>query len=61
VIWGSNIVWTDSQSWADTVIWGSDAVGHDYGSTVIWGSTNGLTASSAAWKDVNGAGSLATQ
>jgi hypothetical protein len=36
-------------------------VGHDYGSTVIWGSTNGLTASNVAWQDVNGTGAMASQ
>jgi hypothetical protein len=54
IIWGSSIVWTDSQSWGSAIIWGSDTIGHDYGNAIIWGSTGGLSASTIAWKDLQG-------
>jgi hypothetical protein len=44
VIWGSNVVWTDPQSWSTAVIWGSNSIGTTDGTAVIWGSTGGLNA-----------------
>jgi hypothetical protein len=54
VIWGSNLVWTNPQSWASTVIWGSNSIGQSNGTTVIWGSTAGLSPQNAAWKNLSG-------
>jgi serine protease AprX len=59
VIWGSNVVWTDSQSWSTAVIWGSDAIGTTDGNAVIWGSTGGLNAQNAAWRDLDEIGTSA--
>jgi hypothetical protein len=54
VIWGSNLVWTNPQSWATTVIWGSDSIGTSYGDTVIRGSTGGVSPQNVAWKNLAG-------
>jgi serine protease AprX len=54
VIWGSSdLVWTNPQSWATAVIWGSDSIGTKSASddeAVIWGSTSGMTEDNTAWK-----------
>jgi len=54
IVWGSNIVWTNPQSWANAIVWGSDTIGQSNGTAIVWGSTNGMTAQSAAWKNLSG-------
>ena len=51
---GTNVVWTDPQTWANTIVWGSDAIGYDYGNVILWGTTGGLTAETTAWRDLGG-------
>jgi hypothetical protein len=53
-VWGSNLVWTDPQSWANVVVWGSDSLGVMMGNVVVWGATGGLTAQTTAWGSLQG-------
>jgi hypothetical protein len=47
------VVWTDPQSWANSIVWGSSAIGYDSGSSILWG-TSGPTPDTTAWKPLNG-------
>jgi len=47
------LVWSDPHTWASGVIWGSDSMGTLNGEGVIWGSTDGMTAQTAAWTDLS--------
>jgi hypothetical protein len=53
-MWGTNVVWTEPESWANSVVWGPETVGQANGDTIMWGTTNGMTAQNAAWKNLSG-------
>jgi subtilisin family serine protease len=57
VVWGTDLVWTDPQSWANVVVWGTDILGVINGDVVVWGTTTGLTPSTTAWGELDGAAS----
>jgi serine protease AprX len=54
IMWGTNVVWTEPESWANSVVWGPETVGQANGDTIMWGTTNGMTAQNAAWKNLSG-------
>jgi serine protease AprX len=54
VVWGTDLVWTDPQSWANVVVWGTDVLGVIMGDVVVWGVTGGLTPETTAWAELEG-------
>jgi serine protease AprX len=54
IMWGTNVVWTEPESWANSVVWGPETVGQANGDTIMWGTTNGMTAQNTAWKNLSG-------
>jgi hypothetical protein len=55
------VVWTDPQSWANSTVWGADAIGQANGNTIMWGTTSGMTAQSTAWKPLIGSTAAKSQ
>jgi hypothetical protein len=54
VVWSSDVVRSDPQSWANVVVWGSDSLGVILGDVVVWGATGGMTPNSTAWGNLEG-------
>jgi serine protease AprX len=54
VVWGTDLVWSDPQSWANVVVWGTDVLGVLMGDVVVWGVTTGLTPETTAWGELEG-------
>jgi hypothetical protein len=58
-MWGTNVVWTQPESWANTVVWGNNTVGQSNGDTIMWGTTSGMNAQNASFKQLNGSSTTA--
>jgi serine protease AprX len=59
IMWGTNVVWSDPQSWADSIMWGTNTIGQDNGSSIMWGTTSGMTAQNTAWQTLTGSSTAA--
>jgi hypothetical protein len=47
-----DFVWSDPQSWANVLIWGTEMIGITVGDVLIWGTTGGMTPNTTAWGDL---------
>jgi serine protease AprX len=53
VVWGTDVIWTNSSMWSEGIIWGSNFVGREESSSIIWGTGAGVDPQSTRWKELS--------